>query len=231
MDYQRIYNQIIERAKTRQLEGYKEKHHIIPKCIGGLDIKENLVELTAREHFLCHRLLCEIYSEEFKLKYALFLMAIGKQKTKNKHYMISSRIYERLKQEHSKMLIGKKQSEETKNKRSKNRTGFKYSDESKQKMSNTKKGKIYSKEHREKISKSKKGKPRNITWGEKISKSKKGKNKKGKTIMQLDFNTNEIIKTYSSLNEAIKTTGIKTISFNLSGKTKKAGGFIWKYKN
>ena len=60
MNYQRIYNQIIERAKTRQLNCYKEKHHIIPRCIGGKDIN-NIVELTAKEHFLCHRLLCEIY--------------------------------------------------------------------------------------------------------------------------------------------------------------------------
>ena len=49
--------------------------------------------------------------------------------------------------------------------------------------------------------------------------------------MQIDFNTHEIIKIYSSLNEAIELTGIKTISFNISGKTRKAGGYIWKYKN
>ena len=42
MNYQKIYNQIIERAKTRQLEGYKEKHHILPRCMGGLDI-DNIV--------------------------------------------------------------------------------------------------------------------------------------------------------------------------------------------
>jgi hypothetical protein len=84
MDYQRIYNQIIERAKTRQLDGYKEKHHIVPKCLGGSNDKINLVELTAREHFICHVLLCEIYPKENKLKHALFLMAIGKQKIKEK---------------------------------------------------------------------------------------------------------------------------------------------------
>ena len=98
MNYQKIYNQIIERAKTRQLEGYKENHHIIPKCIGGLDIKENLVELTAREHFLCHRLLCKIYPKESKLIWALWLMAIGKQKwKKTEPYKISSREYEYIK--------------------------------------------------------------------------------------------------------------------------------------
>jgi len=62
MNYQRIHDQIIERAKTRQLDGYKERHHIIPKCMGGIDDKSNLVELTAREHFIIHLLLAEIYN-------------------------------------------------------------------------------------------------------------------------------------------------------------------------
>jgi len=97
MNYQKIYNQIIERAKNRQLEGYKEKHHILPKCLGGNNDKDNLIELTAREHFLCHRLLCEIYPNNDKLWYALFLMSIGKNKHRvNTPYVISSRTYEYL---------------------------------------------------------------------------------------------------------------------------------------
>jgi hypothetical protein len=98
MNHQKIYNQIIERAQTRKLDTYVEKHHIMPKCIGGLDIKENIVELTAREHFLCHRLLCEIYPKEHKLLYALWLMAIGKKRSKDiDPYKITGREYERLK--------------------------------------------------------------------------------------------------------------------------------------
>lgn len=98
MNYQKIYGQIIERAKTRKLEGYKEKHHVIPKCLGGSNKKENLVELTAREHFLCHKLLCEIYPENEKLLWALWLMAIGKQKSKKTEpYKVSSRDYEYIK--------------------------------------------------------------------------------------------------------------------------------------
>ena len=97
MNYQKIYNQIIERAQNRKLEGYKEKHHIIPRCLDGLDDKSNLVELTAREHFLCHRLLCEIYPNNHKLLCALWLMAIGKQKWNNRDpYDVSSREYERI---------------------------------------------------------------------------------------------------------------------------------------
>ena len=98
MDYQNIYNQIIERAKNRKLEGYKEKHHIIPRCLCGSNDKSNLVDLTAREHFLCHKLLCEIYPNNHKLLYALWLMAIGKQKNKKyEAYKVTSREYERVK--------------------------------------------------------------------------------------------------------------------------------------
>jgi len=98
MDYTRIYSQIIERAKNRKLEGYIEKHHVIPKCIGGCNEKENLIELTAKEHFLCHKLLCEIYPQEHKLLYALWLMAIGKKRSKTiDPYKMTGREYERLK--------------------------------------------------------------------------------------------------------------------------------------
>ena len=129
MNYQNIYNQIIERAKTHQIQGYKEKHHVVPKCLGGLDIKENLVELTAKEHFLCHHLLVEIHPKNTKLKQALWLMSIGKQKNKLNIHSPSLKTYERLKKEYSKMMTGTKQSEETKEKRKKNKTGFKYSNE------------------------------------------------------------------------------------------------------
>lgn len=100
MDYTKIYNSIIERAQNRKLEGYSEKHHIMPKCIGGQDVKENIVELTAREHFLCHRLLCEIHPNQEKLWYALWLMAIGKKKWNHRDpYNFTSREYERIKLE------------------------------------------------------------------------------------------------------------------------------------
>ena len=117
MDYTKIYNQIVERAQTRKVDGYVEKHHIVPKCMGGLDVKENLVELTAREHFLCHRLLCEIYPQEPKLWYALWLMAIGKQRWLNSTpYNISSREYETIRIEFVKRVKGKPINEQHKTK-------------------------------------------------------------------------------------------------------------------
>ncbi len=111
MDYQRIYNQLIERAQTRTLKSYTEKHHIIPKCLGGNNDKENLVRLTPKEHFMCHRLLCKIYPKENKLKQALWLMSI---QMKKKGVKVTSRVYEILKIEYINTVKGKPKSEEYK---------------------------------------------------------------------------------------------------------------------
>ena len=80
MQYQRIYTNIVERAKSRQLEGYCEKHHIIPRCLGGTDDEDNLVKLTYREHFLCHKLLCKMYPGNLKLVYAISFMIYSSKK-------------------------------------------------------------------------------------------------------------------------------------------------------
>lgn len=58
MNYRKIYDDLITRAKFRSRgPGYYEKHHIVPRSEGGSDSKENLVVLTAREHFIAHWLL------------------------------------------------------------------------------------------------------------------------------------------------------------------------------
>jgi hypothetical protein len=96
MNYQRIYDAIIERAKTRTLTGYKERHHIIPKCMGGTDSKTNLVDLTAREHFIVHKLLCEIYPDNKKLNDAVWCMINLVNKHHKRGYVVSNREYEYL---------------------------------------------------------------------------------------------------------------------------------------
>ena len=68
MDYKNIYYKIIENAKKETENGnrhvgYYERHHIQPKSLGGNNKKENLVKLTAREHFICHWLLVKMYNK------------------------------------------------------------------------------------------------------------------------------------------------------------------------
>lgn len=74
MNYSRIYENLIFSAKNRKKpKCYCEKHHIVPKSMGGDDSKENLVILTAREHFLAHWLLKKIYNNK-EMIYAFHAM-------------------------------------------------------------------------------------------------------------------------------------------------------------
>jgi len=59
VDYTKHLSTLIQRAKTRELPTgeYKERHHIILRAEGGTNSKDNIVELTAREHFVAHWLL------------------------------------------------------------------------------------------------------------------------------------------------------------------------------
>lgn len=113
MNYTRIHNLIITKAKTRKLHGYSESHHIVPKCMGGTNERSNLVNLTAKEHFLIHRLLCKIYPNNNKLKFAAVMMTRS-----SKHTIRSGVSYERVKKLNSQALSvlhkGSKRSEEFK---------------------------------------------------------------------------------------------------------------------
>lgn len=88
MNYNKHYNKLIEKANNRTLNCYKEKHHIIPKCLGGTDEKQNLVELTAREHFIAHLLLVKIHPKSYGLIKAVAMMCIGHsgQRSMNRMY-------------------------------------------------------------------------------------------------------------------------------------------------
>lgn len=79
MNYQRIYDNLVFKGKNRTLTGYKEKHHIIPRCMGGSDDIENLVNLTPEEHFLAHQLLIKIYPDVPGLAYAILIMSKSSQ--------------------------------------------------------------------------------------------------------------------------------------------------------
>jgi hypothetical protein len=73
MDYLKIYNKIIIKALKEPRDKktkYYECHHIIPKCMGGSDNIDNLVNLTAKEHFVCHHLLYRAYKNS-EHKYSL----------------------------------------------------------------------------------------------------------------------------------------------------------------
>lgn len=153
--YYKWYFVITNRAKLQmKTNDYVEKHHIIPKSLGGNNSKENLVLLTAKEHYICHRLLVKfcIGKSKSKMVYALHRMC-NHGKT-SRVYDIARKLYsEQLKKDWtkerkishgvliSKKQIGKKHSDYTKNLIRQKAIGRKYSEDTKKKLSIMRKGK------------------------------------------------------------------------------------------
>jgi hypothetical protein len=94
--YTNWYYSLILSAKERHsITGYTEKHHIIPRSMGGSDDPDNLVILTAKEHFVCHLLLTKMTTGLHKrsMAYAAWQMTHINERPR---YRISSKIYELL---------------------------------------------------------------------------------------------------------------------------------------
>ncbi len=201
--YLRWYLNIIEnansynRTKLNRLNEeyiYYENHHILPKAKGLFDEYKDLnkfpwngVLLTAKEHFICHRLIQKHYAKikytlgDRKMSHAIKLMS-NDGRYSARHYT-----YFRLNLTHSveskkKMSIsqsGRKHTEESKKKMSihsrKPMLGKTHTDETKKKMSNSHKGKIRTEAHRKNLSESHKGKIISEEQKKKIGKANKGK--------------------------------------------------------
>jgi hypothetical protein len=149
MNHQAVYEKIISNARNQKrirVNGeYYENHHIIPKCINGSEEKDNKVLLTAREHFVCHKLLTYIYKENRKIVCAFHLMSIMNKRK----YGITSRDYaysielirntpisKETKTKISLALTGKSKSPEHNEKNSQRHIGKKYSNETNKKKAN-----------------------------------------------------------------------------------------------
>lgn len=98
MNYKKIYDNLCSSRKVRDTvrESGFEVHHIVPRCLGGLDDKQNLVKFTYREHLLAHKLLIKIYPESVKMVQAYGLMlgnlSRGEAKYKKDRVLLSERL-------------------------------------------------------------------------------------------------------------------------------------------
>ena len=159
--YNTWYNNIINLARNRVLEGYTELHHIIPSSLGGSDEPDNLVALTAREHSICHILLTKFTTgqDRNKMLHAAILM---KSANIYQDRYFNGRLYETVRREYANKrsieqtgtgnsYYGKKHSNETRAKMSASKkllygngnhphVGMKRSDEAKRNISLSKKG-------------------------------------------------------------------------------------------
>lgn len=66
MNYEKIYNDFIADRKAKEANliesgEYFEKHHTVPKSMDGSDDAENLIALTAGDHYFAHLCLAKAY--------------------------------------------------------------------------------------------------------------------------------------------------------------------------
>jgi hypothetical protein len=152
--YKLWHDKIIARAKNRTLEGYKEVHHIIPKSCGGSNDKDNLVALTAREHYIIHLLLIKFIEKKYYFKMVKAFHAMSSMKTKylKRNFKINSKLFEKYRKEYSKHLKLNPRiiTEKTKKKISISKKGKKMPQSFFDKLKN----RVISKETRNKLSKS-----------------------------------------------------------------------------
>jgi hypothetical protein len=149
MNYFLKYQQLISKAKLRLcVTGYVERHHILPKALGGCDDSSNLVALTAREHFLAHVLLAKIYGGDMWLP--VVRMKSFKDGTKaNSRLYAMAKIANAL--EVGKRLKGLKLSDEHKKKIGASGLGQKRSEETRRKISEALKNKPKSEQHKKSL--------------------------------------------------------------------------------
>lgn len=170
MDYQRIYNELIQRSQQRETEGFVERHHIVPKCLGGSDEIENIVRLTPEEHYVAHQLLVKIYPSHQGLAFAAHMM--GTTRKGNKTYGWLRRKVAQAMSENNHWQ-GRKHKEITKAKISASNTGKRRTDEQKAKLKGRaapNKGVPCSEEQRAKL----RGMKRTPEQCNRISEAKKG---------------------------------------------------------
>lgn len=137
MNYSAIYDCLISKARTRtNVLEYGEKHHVVPKSLGGTNGKSNIVVLTGREHFLAHMLLAKIHG---KGMWQAARMMQNKSRVQNGR-IVNSRLYEMAKREWAKYASTQKRPIHVVEAIRTARTGSKASEETKAKMSLTRKG-------------------------------------------------------------------------------------------
>lgn len=93
--YSRWYHSIIEKAKLRVSSTLTESHHIVPVCMGGSNDSSNLVDLTLREHYVCHLLLTRFAEGDakWKLIWAVHRMAFNGRKIYSRSYELAREMH------------------------------------------------------------------------------------------------------------------------------------------
>jgi hypothetical protein len=175
MNYQKIYNNLMYRDVARV--GYVEKHHILPRCLGGTDDKENLVRLYPEEHYIAHLLLCKIYPGNQKLLYAAMNMTTGSMTNNGKR---NNKAYSWLRRQYAESMSGdnnpSRRNPNLQKEAALKRVGQKRTKETKARMSATQKGRTFTEETKRNMAIAAKNRPPiNEETRKKLSEKSKGR--------------------------------------------------------
>lgn len=174
--YQTWYKQITERGQIRSRDPKHENHHIIPKSLGGPNKKENITNVTAREHFICHWLLTKIHptgDAHWKMLNAIRIMRAENAAQTRYHTKITSRVYAKLKEEYA--VLNSKARKGSGN----GMFGKKQTVEAKRKISEANSGRVQPEHEKQKQIAAITGRTRNPfsdEWKEKMAEAKRGSN-------------------------------------------------------
>lgn len=169
MNYQLHYDNIIKKLRNRVLpkDAVVEKHHIIPRSMGGNNSKENLIDLTPREHYVAHHLLWKIHRNQ---SMACAFWNMSTTRIDGVDYRINSSTYEAIRKDISRLAKERMADPEVRNHLRNLNLNHPVSEETRNKISNALKGKVQPKEYVEKRRQSVIDSP---------------KSKKGKTLEEL----------------------------------------------
>ena len=177
LNYQKHYDALIEsRKKYCSFSDYYEIHHIIPECLGGSNEPNNLVQLTAKEHYMAHWLLVKATKNDDLIK--AFAGMCGKKTVRK----FTSRQFDRARQAARLAQIGRRYSEESKLKMSisaKNKPPM--TEEHKRKIGEKSKGRIYSEEVKKKHSEAQKNLMSNEEYRKNVADKNRGQTRSDET--------------------------------------------------
>lgn len=189
MDYQRIYREFINDRKAREadLKGYTERHHILPRCIGGGDNACNLIRLTAEDHIFAHLLLAKAYGGNLWFPLTIMLrparqlgiMSRGKRAIRIAAIakrVQSNRQLGKKRPDISAALSGRQKSKDHRANLSKSRTGWRDNPETRAKKSEALRLRVHTPERNARVSAALKGRTFTAEHCEKISAKAKVRN-------------------------------------------------------
>lgn len=231
MTYNEYINNILNtRGRFACGDEYHERHHVTPRCMGGKDDDENLIDLYAREHYEAHKLLAEENPDNDKILFAWWSMSMKSSITGNR-YQLTAEEYESAKVALS-IAQSRTKKEIFKNKENHPMYGRHFSEESKMKMRQSHLGKQLTEEHKRHISESLSGKnnpcygkPKTKEQKHKQSIAIKGRYANGNSVCCVPIYCPELDESFWGLQEACDKYGFTkpNISKCLKGERKHSG--------